>query len=170
MPVVPQVSYPGVYVQEVPSGVRTITSVGTSTALFIGRTKSGVLNFPTRCLSFTNFTNNFSDDTSVGDMARYVRLFFQNGGSDCYVMRIAHDAKPAEVTLMAEDNTTGVLKLTAKQVGVIGEEIRIAVTYNGRQPEVTFNMQIFRLEKDSTGKKVQKDFEEWKNKKKFDII
>ena len=163
MPVAPQVSYPGVYVQEVPSGVRTITSVGTSTALFIGRTKSGVLNFPTRCLSFTNFTNNFSDDTSVGDMARYVRLFFQNGGSDCYVMRIAHDAKPAEVTLMAEDNTTGVLKLTAKQVGVIGEEIRIAVTYNGRQPEVTFNMQIFRLEKDAAGKKVQKDFEEWKN-------
>ena len=39
MPV--QVSYPGVYVQEVPSGVRAITGVSTSVALFIGMTKRG---------------------------------------------------------------------------------------------------------------------------------
>lgn len=29
-------SYPGVYIEEVPSGVRTITGVATSIALFIG--------------------------------------------------------------------------------------------------------------------------------------
>ncbi len=39
MPV--QTTYPGVYVQEVPSGVRTITGVSTSITAFIGPTKRG---------------------------------------------------------------------------------------------------------------------------------
>jgi phage tail sheath protein FI len=41
------VSYPGVYIQEVPSGVHAITGVSTSVALFVGRTKRGGLNVPT---------------------------------------------------------------------------------------------------------------------------
>jgi len=161
MPVTP--TYPGVYVQEVPSGVRTVTAVGTSTAMFIGRTKQGVLGKPIRCLSYTDFVNNFAEDNSVAETARYVRLFFQNGGSDCYVLRIANGAKAAEVTLKAEDNATEVLKLTAKQVGLVGENIRVAITYSARQPEAAFNVQIFRWETDARGKTIQKDFEEWKN-------
>ena len=34
-------TYPGVYVEEIPSGVRTITGVATSIAAFIGRTAKG---------------------------------------------------------------------------------------------------------------------------------
>ena len=161
MPARPQVSYPGVYVQEVPSGVRTITAVGTSTALFLGRTKKGFLNKPIRCFSYTEFVDKFSEDTSTGDMSRFVKLFFLNGGSDCYVMRLANGAQQASVLLQSHD-TAARLKFTAKQAGEMGEQIRIAVTYGGRRPEVTFNLQIFRWEKDSAGNKVQKDFEEWK--------
>jgi phage tail sheath protein FI len=36
MPIQP--TYPGVYIQEVPSGVRTITGVSTSIGAFFGRT------------------------------------------------------------------------------------------------------------------------------------
>ena len=43
-----QVTYPGVYVQEVPSGVRTIVGVSTSIGCFVGRAKSGPLATPTR--------------------------------------------------------------------------------------------------------------------------
>jgi phage tail sheath protein FI len=154
-------TYPGVYVQEVPSGVRTITAVGTSTALFLGRTKSGVLDKPIRCFNYSDFVNHFGDDTSTGDMSRYVKLFFLNGGSDCYIMRLANGAEPASVMLQSQDGTDRLI-FTAKQAGEIGEQIRIAVTYSGRRPEVTFNLQIFRWEKDSSGNKVQKDFEEWK--------
>jgi phage tail sheath protein FI len=38
------VSYPGVYIQEIPSGVRTITGVSTSIAAFFGRTQKGPIN------------------------------------------------------------------------------------------------------------------------------
>jgi hypothetical protein len=93
-------------------------------------------------------------------MARYVKLFFMNGGTQCYVMRIARDAEAAEVTLQSEAGTD-VLLLTAKQVGLIGETIRVAVTYNGLQPESTFNMTIFRYETDTAGNQVQTDVEEW---------
>lgn len=34
-------SYPGVYIEEVPSGVRTITGVATSITAFIGRALRG---------------------------------------------------------------------------------------------------------------------------------
>jgi phage tail sheath protein FI len=55
MPVTP--TYPGVYVQEAPSGVRTIVGVSTAIALFIGRTKRGPLDKPKRCTSYTDFTH-----------------------------------------------------------------------------------------------------------------
>ena len=42
MPIAP--TYPGVYVQEVPSGVRTIVGVSTSTALFVGGCADGPLD------------------------------------------------------------------------------------------------------------------------------
>ena len=41
-------SYPGVYVEEVPSGVRTITGVATSITAFVGRAMRGPVDAPTR--------------------------------------------------------------------------------------------------------------------------
>ena len=87
MPVTP--TYPGVYVQEVPSGVRTITGVSTSIAAFIGRAKRGQLYEPELILSNSDFERVFSSEFADSDMHRQVRLFFQNGGTQCYVMRIA---------------------------------------------------------------------------------
>jgi phage tail sheath protein FI len=44
MPVTP--TYPGVYIEEVPSEVRTITGVATSITAFIGRALRGPVNEP----------------------------------------------------------------------------------------------------------------------------
>jgi hypothetical protein len=155
-------SYPGVYVQEVPSGVRTIVGVSTSIAMFIGRTGQGPLDKPVRCLNYTNFKDAFSEDVSVGDMARYVRLFFLNGGTDCYVMRIANGATHAEVTLQNE-NRQGVLHLAAKQAGMLGETVRAEVTYRGPHPEAEFNIRLFRRAVDRRGSPAEEDIEEWRN-------
>lgn len=155
-----QTSYPGVYVQEVPSGVRTITGVSTSVAVFIGRTKMGPINKPVQCLSFTDFSRNFSADFAGSDMARSVKLFFLNGGTACYVMRIADGAVSSRVTLR---NSAGsdVLAFLAKSPGLIGDTIRINITYNGQQPEATFNAEIFRLETNTAGQTVKVDTENW---------
>ena len=165
MPVTP--TYPGVYIEEIPSGVRTIAGVSTSVALFIGRAKQGPMKKPTLCLNFTDFARPFGTDTGQGDLTHSVRLFFENGGTRCYIMRIAHGATAAEVTLRSEPGVgtpTGVdvLKLIAKNAGLVGETIRAAVTYNGQQPEVTFNLELFRWETVG-GQLVKQDRELWSN-------
>ena len=159
MPVNP--TYPGVYVQERPSGVRTIVGVGTSIAVFIGQAKNGPMMFPVRCLNYSDYTRNFSEDTTAGQLGYYVKLFFLNGGNDCYVMRIAHGAKGSSVQLENEAGTP-VLGLTAKNPGAVGETIRAVVTYGGAQPEVTFNLDLFRWDVQGA-RRVKQDAESWKN-------
>ncbi len=160
MPVSP--SFPGVYVQEVPSGVRSIVGVATSVTLFVGRTKSGPMNEPTRLTSYTDFVRSFGEDNTISDMARYVRLFFLNGGTDCYVMRIARNHASSAVTLKNESGAD-TLVLTAKNPGSLGDSIRAAVTYSGQYPEATFNVEIFRWQTDSAGNRTKVAAESWKN-------
>ena len=159
MPVSP--TYPGVYVQEVPSGVRTIVGVGTSIALFIGRAARGPMFRPILCLSYADFVRNFSEDPVAGQLPYYVRLFFLNGGTQCWVMRIANNTAASSVDLENEAGAA-VLRLTAKSAGLDGENIRAVVTYGGTQPEVTFNIDLFRWQIEG-GQRVRKDLESWKN-------
>ena len=53
MPV--QVSYPGVYIEEIPSGVRTIAGVATSITAFLGRAARGPVEEPTVINNFGDF-------------------------------------------------------------------------------------------------------------------
>ncbi len=160
MPISP--TYPGVYVQEIPSGVRTIAGVSTSVGLFIGRARQGPLNDPVQCLSFSDYERTFSADSSFGDMARQVKLFFQNGGTQCYTLRIANGAQAATVTLQTSGGTD-TLTLEAKQAGSTGDTVRARVEYRGQQPEATFNITIFRLETDGAGVQQELDAETWQN-------
>ena len=145
------VSYPGVYVQEVPSGVRTIAGVSTSIGLFIGRAVSGRMNTPLQCLSYEDFIRAFGSGDAGGDMMRAVKLFFTNGGSMCYAMRIALGASAASVMLRNDANTDDVLQVSALSAGLYGDDIRLAVSYNTQLPEATFNLEVFRWSKASTG-------------------
>lgn len=59
-----QLSYPGVYIEEVPSGVRTITGVATAITAFIGRARLGAVNVPTRIQSFADYDRAFGGSGS----------------------------------------------------------------------------------------------------------
>ena len=122
------VSYPGVYVEEVPSGVNTITGVSTSIAAFLGRTTKGPLDSAVRILSLSDFSRTFGAGHPESDMGAAIRLFFENGGSDCYVVRLAAGAFPADVAIrsLAGDN---VLLAQAKYPGLLGNGIRLEVGY-----------------------------------------
>lgn len=155
------VSYPGVYVQEVPSGVRTIVGVGTSIGMFIGRAKLGPLFKPIQCLSIDDFIRNFSLQDARSDLARAVKLFFQNGGTQCYVIRIADaTAAPSKVTLKTEGGANSI-EVKAKSPGVLGNDIRVGVNYNTLLPESTFNLEVFRWVKTSGGTLVKSEVENY---------
>ncbi|HMH20133.1 MAG TPA: phage tail sheath C-terminal domain-containing protein [Puia sp.] len=160
-----QPTFPGVYVQEIPSGVRTIAGVSTSIALFIGQGVWGPVNEPVLCLSYTDFDRAFTSDTSRGDLARAVRLFFLNGGTLCYVLRIARegDAVPAnnavKATVSLLSGATPLLDVTAKSEGVLGNTIRVVVEQPPSPPAapMAFNLIIFRLVKNKAGEDIPTD-------------
>jgi phage tail sheath protein FI len=139
MPV--QVSYPGVYIQEVASGVHTITGVSTSIGAFFGRTAKGPINKAVRCLSFADFLRSFGGPHPLSDLAQSVRQFFDNGGTDCYVVRLAAGAAAASLT-MKNLGGLNVLKATAKEAGLWANDVFLEVDYNTPNPDDTFNLRV----------------------------
>ncbi len=143
MPV--QVSYPGVYIQEVPSGVHTITGVSTSIAAFFGRTAKGPIDRAVRCLSFSDFLREFGGPHPLSDLAQSVRQFFDNGGTDCYVVRLAKGAAAATVTLKNLASGVGsknVLTAKAKGAGKWAHDVKLEVDYNTSNPDDSFNLAV----------------------------
>ena len=143
MPV--QVSYPGVYIQELPSGARTLSGVSTSVALFVGQTLRGPLGVPRRVLGFTEFQRVYGSETRLGELSDQVRQFFLNGGGEAFVVRIANGATQARVDLRASASGPVVLRLRAKDYGVDGNMLRAEVDYATASPESTFNLRVSRL-------------------------
>src|SRR3954454_14491625 len=99
MPVQP--TYPGVYIEEIPSGVRTITGVATSIALFIGWAPRGRTDRAVRISSFADYERAFGGLDRRTPLGHAVKQFFDNGGSDAYIVRLvdttsAKPAKPAD--------------------------------------------------------------------------
>ncbi len=86
MPVTP--TYPGVYIEEVPSGVRTITGVATSITAFVGRALRGPVSEPTTINNFGNFERLFGGLWVSGPMSYAVRDFYRNGGSQAIIVRL----------------------------------------------------------------------------------
>ena len=152
-----QVSYPGVYVVEKPSGVHTIAGVSTSIAAFFGQALEGPVNKAVRLLSPLGFEKTFGKPHPDSELSTAVRMFFQNGGSDCYVVRLVKGGEKANVTLKNE-NEKDVLKFEAKEIGSWGNELRIEVDYKTSQPEETFNLRIYRMDNEGNIKTVEELF------------
>lgn len=154
-------SYPGVYTLETPSGVKPISAVSTSLTMFVGTATKGPMFTPTRIVQYDDFVKTFSNDISLGDMPEYVNQFFLNGGTDCYIMRIANGADQAEIMMQTESGAD-TLGLRAIGHGEDGNTIRALVDYNTARPEATFNMTIFKMATDSFGNQVVTDTEIFK--------
>jgi uncharacterized protein len=138
MPVAP--TYPGVYIEEIPSGVHTITGVSTSVTAFIGYTARGVVDEPVHIFSFADFERAFGGLSIDSPLSYCVKHFFQNGGTEAYVVRVAQGAAAASVTL--RNANTPVLVVSAASAGVWGNNLQIDVDYDTVNPANLFNLRI----------------------------
>jgi uncharacterized protein len=92
------VSYPGVYIQELPSGVHTITGVATSIAAFIGWANQGP-TAPQLILSWSDYVRTYGGLIAGFPLGYAVYHFFGNGGSQAYIIRLtATDGSVATAT------------------------------------------------------------------------
>jgi phage tail sheath protein FI len=122
-----EATYPGAYVKEVPGGIRPIEGVSTSIAAFFGRTRKGPTNEAVMCKGLSDFKKIFESVHPASDLEQSVKQFFENGGLECYVVRLVHrDAKKAEISLADRSGTT-LLVATAKSEGDWGNGIHLEV-------------------------------------------
>ncbi len=88
MPVTP--TYPGVYIEEIPSGVRTIVRVATSITAFIGRARRGPVDDPITINNYGDFERILGGLWAESTMSYAVRDFYLNGGSQAIIVRLFH--------------------------------------------------------------------------------
>ncbi len=109
------ITYPGVYIEEIPSGVRTITGVATSIAAFAGWAPKGATDSAQLVLSFPDFVREYGGLDSRSLLGYAVSHFFANGGQQAYIIRLMDsDATKASTNITA---TGGGLTLTAQNEG-----------------------------------------------------
>jgi Bacteriophage tail sheath protein len=138
MPVSP--TYPGVYIQEVPSGVRSIVGVATSIAAFVDSFTRGPLHQAVRVFNFGDFEREFGGLSATSEASYGIRQFFLNGGGQAYVVRVADGAfATASVDLLDETAADAIVTASAgRQLrgvmvddpGEWGNALRIEVDYN----------------------------------------
>jgi len=150
-------TYPGVYIEEIPSGVRTITGVATSITAFVGYTLKGDLNRAVRIQNFGDFERQYGGLDRDSLVSYAIQQFFLNGGSDAYVVRVSKGGKIAEVTLKDYSNIS-VLRAMAINPGAWGNDIGLDVDYDTRNPESEFNLIVTRYET-SNNKQVPAEIE-----------
>jgi phage tail sheath protein FI len=127
MPVTP--TYPGVYIEEIPSGVHTITGVATSITAFVGYTARGLDNRATPLFSFSDFERAFGGLASDSELSYAVQQFFGNGGSTGYVVRVPKsDGASASITPKDAANKKAIT-FTALSRGAWANNVIIDVDY-----------------------------------------
>lgn len=138
MPVTP--TYPGVYIEEIPSGVRTITGVATSITAFLGFAASGPVNDPVSIKNFGDYERIFGGLSLDSPLSYAVQQFFLNGGGDALVVRLSNSGTKATADL-----GNGTI-LESRTAGRIGNELTVTVDYNDIESSNTelFNLTIKR--------------------------
>lgn len=139
------VSYPGVYIDEVSSGVRPVEAASTSTAAFVGLAEMGPSE-ATRITNWTEFLKLYGSFITGGYLAHSVFQFFNNGGRQCYIVRVTHpDAKVASVTVQNRVATPvpGV-RFSARNKGRWGNSLLLSVEEGSLDPGNEFRVTVRR--------------------------
>jgi uncharacterized protein len=143
-------SYPGVYVEEIPSGVRSITGVATSVTAFVGRARRGPTDKdgPVTVTSYGDFERVFGGLWLDSPMTFAVRDFFVNGGSQAVIVRIykpdGNKKTNAQLNLPLDSLPNESYVLTARSPGTWGNGLLARVDFHTKDPTDTslFNLWI----------------------------
>src|SRR5262249_33239168 len=164
MPITP--TYPGVYIEEIPSGVRPITGVATSIAAFVDFFSRGLLNQAVEILSLSDFEQQFGGLDTRSQASYGIQQFFLNGGTQAWVVRVGGGGiQTAAVALLEAPGGTAVVTVTAGQQirgisamspGAWGNNLRLEVDYDTTDPTEFWNMFVSEIDP-ATGKVVQSE-------------
>lgn len=134
---------PGVYIEEVPSGSASLSAGATAIAAFVGFTEKAPTDDPADpdglkprlVTSWTQYEKLYGGFTEGAMLPHSVYGWFLNGGSSCYVVRVAHNRpsqEPGQLALPAADRAIG----TALQFTSVGPADGLSVAVTPNEPVV----------------------------------
>ena len=137
----------GITVTEIAAMDQPIDISAETTAAFVGRALRGPLDTPVLIRNFAGFRRRFGGFWPGSSLGSAVAQFFEHGGKQVYVVRVANSARGAMICLPA---LRGVLVLRAVEPGS-SEQIRAAVDYDGIDSgnEELFNLTLQRVAPDT---------------------
>jgi len=142
----PEYLHPGVFVEEVSSGVRPIEGVGTSTAAFVGITGKGVPNKATFITSWQQYVRKFGGIFTGSYLPYALSQFFNNGGKRCYIVRALNVLGAVAATRDLADSENPVvrntLRITANGAGTWGNGLLVTVQDASSDPTGEFKLTI----------------------------
>ena len=131
-------TYPGVYIEEVPSGVHPITGVATSITAFVGYAARGPANDPTMVQSFSEFIRVFGGLSAKSTMSYAVQQFFLNGGHDALIVRAVHlsgGTVSSKGTVTVGGGGSKNLVLTAANEGAWSADLRVRIDHDTKDKD-----------------------------------
>jgi phage tail sheath protein FI len=150
--------HPGVYIEEVSSGVRPIEGVSTSTTAFLGKAERGPHGAPLMVTSFTEFQAKFGGFLEDSYLSHAALSYFNNGGKRLYVLRVARNPAVASVSIGDRKATpVKTLSVSASSPGAWGnaldaivaagtldaaDEFKLTVNQSGVAAEVFDNLSM----------------------------
>jgi len=162
MPVQP--TYPGVYVEEIPSGVRPVPTVSTSATAFVGTFRKGLLNEAVQIFNMGDFEREYGGLDRFSETSYAIQQFFLNGGTEAWAVRVADtvtgagavpptNARSATVVLTSQPAGGGdeifhatagrrVRGESAENPGEWGNLVRLDVDFDTANPVEQFNLTV----------------------------
>ncbi len=118
---------PGVYIKEIPSGVRPISGVSTSNTAFICPCKKGPLNQAVRITSYGAFERIFGGLFAPSEASYAIQHYFLNGGSVAFIVRVSSASAAAVAAIQNQANTATALIIEASSEGAWGNNITAGI-------------------------------------------
>ncbi|MCA3624579.1 MAG: phage tail sheath subtilisin-like domain-containing protein [Methylobacterium sp.] len=155
MPVRP--TYPGVYVEEIPSGVRTIAGVSTAVAAFVGTFPRGLVDRAVQLFSLGDFEREYGGLSADSETSYGIQQFFLNGGTECFVVRVTSANAASAARVLGNGFGSNIVRAAAGRSirgqgalnpGLWGNMLRLDVDYATRaaalaaETDTLFNLTV----------------------------
>ncbi|MGH8071778.1 MAG: phage tail sheath C-terminal domain-containing protein [Candidatus Entotheonellia bacterium] len=122
------------YIEEIPSGVRTIVGVATSVAAFVDFFARGPMNKAVQIFNMGDFEREFGGLDTRSEASYAIQQFFLNGGTEAWVVRVASPDPPNAPTKAQVfiDDVTTVAPLTTEAAATAAATLVVTAISEGQ--------------------------------------
>lgn len=144
-------TYPGIYVEEVPSAVRTIAGVSTAETAFVDFFARGPVGTATRVTSLGEFSRVFGGLDRRSEASYALQQYYLNGGQVSWVVRVNVGTAVTATLNLQDAAKKDTLQVDAANAGDWGNHVEVALRLG---TDTTFDLYVREVQPSGTNKVV----------------